>query len=168
QLWQQHNEHRIPWGKLAGYVDLKAFGGRNISLLVEIFLIQAMEALFFIWIFRRYRGLNLPEVMTAAGVFVFAMFYPIQIENFYWGFQVAFVTLPFAASVSIGAVIVHSDLAASRERPPWCSWPLAISLGGAVLAETSLASGILIWPLLLILSFVLRMPARTKYLIAAA
>ena len=168
QLWQQHNEHRIPWGKLAGYVDLKSFGGRNISLLVETYVIQAMEALFFIWIFRRYRKLNLSETMTAAGLFVFAMFYPIQIENFYWGFQVAFITLPLAACVSIGALIVHSELAESRERPPWCSWPLAISLAGAVLAETSLASGTLLWPLLLLLSFVLRMPARTKYLIAAA
>ncbi len=168
QFWQQHNEHRIPWGKLAGYVDLKAFGGRNISLLVEIYTIQALEALFYIWIFRRYRERNLAEMMTAAGVFGFAMFYPIQIENFYWGFQVAFVTLPFAASVSIGALMVHSDLAASRERAPWCSWLLGISLGGAVLAETSLASGILIWPLLLLLSFMLRMPARTKWLIAAA
>jgi hypothetical protein len=167
QLWQLHNEHRIPWGKLAGEIDLKAFGGRNISLLVEIYTIQAMEALFFIWILRRYRGLNLAGLMTAAGVFLFAMFFPIQIENFYWGFQVAFVTLPFAAGVSLGALIVHSDLAASSERPPWFSWPLGISLGGAALAETSLASGILIWPLLLLLSFVLRMPARTKYLIAA-
>jgi hypothetical protein len=166
QLWQQLNEHRIPWGKLACYLDLKLFGGRNISLLVESYMIQAMEALLFIWIFRRYRGSNLAEVMTAAGFFLFCMFYPIQIENFYWGFQVAFVTLPFAACLSIGAAIVHADLVASQERPPWCSWPLVVSLGAAMLAETSLASGILLWPLLLVLSFILGLARKTKCLIA--
>jgi hypothetical protein len=168
QLWELHNEHRIPWGKLAGYVDLKVFGGRNISQVCEIYLVQILESLFFIWIFRRYRGVNLSEVTTAAGLFVFAMFYPIQIENFYWGFQIAFVMAPFAAAVSIGAAIVHSDLVASREHAPWCSWALVISLACALLAETSLASGILIWPLLWFLSFILRMPAKTKSLIAVA
>ena len=34
------------------------------------------------------------------------------------------------------------------------------------MAETSLASGLLIWPLLLLLSLILRMPARSKCLIA--
>ena len=111
QLWALHNEHRIPWGKLAGYADLKVFGGRNVSLLCEIYLIQAMEALFLIWIVRKYWRPNWPQVMSVAGLFLFAMFYPIQIENFYWGFQVAFVTLPFAASVSLGTAILHADLA---------------------------------------------------------
>ncbi|HTW65663.1 MAG TPA: hypothetical protein VME17_13645 [Bryobacteraceae bacterium] len=166
QLWQQHNEHRIPWGKIAVYADLKFFGGRNISLLIEIYLIQAMEALFLAWMFRRYRKSNPVEIATAAALFLFAMFYPIQIENFYWGFQVAFVTLPWAAAVSIGAMIVHSEHAASREPAPWFSWPLAVSLAAAIVAETSLASGLLLWPVLLFVSFALRMPAKTKCLIA--
>jgi hypothetical protein len=167
QLWALHNEHRIPWGKLAGYVDLKAFGGRNVSLLLEVYLIQVLESGFLIWIFRRYSGCNLAEVMTAAGLFLFAMFCPIQIENFYWGFQVAFVMLPSAASVSIGCAILHADPPASGARTRWCSWPLIISLVCGLLAETSLASGLLIWPLLLLLSFILGMPAKTKYLIGS-
>ncbi len=167
QLWALHNEHRIPWNKLACYLDLKVFGGRNVSLLVEIYAIQAMAALLFIWIFRKYSGLNRAAIMTASGLFAFCMFYPLQIENFYWGFQVAFVTLPFAASVSIWTAIMHSEVGATLDRPPWFSWWLAASLASAFVAETSLASGMLLWPLLLLLSFILRMPAKTKCLIAA-
>src|SRR5215469_295984 len=51
-LWEQHNEHRIPLGDLACYADLKFFGGRNVSLLYEIYFIQAMQALFLTWMFR--------------------------------------------------------------------------------------------------------------------
>jgi hypothetical protein len=167
QLWALHNEHRIPWEKLAMYADLTAFGGRNISLLLESYLLQGAGALFLIWIFRRYNRNNLPAWLTASGLFLFAAFYPIQIENFYWGFQAAFVTLPLAAAVSIAAAIQHSEAAASRDSSPWISWPLTISLGAAFVAETSLASGILLWPLLFLLSFVLRMSAKSKYVIAA-
>lgn len=145
QLWAQHNEHQIPLGKLASRIDLRFFGGRNVSLLIEIYLLQAAGGYLLIWFYRRYRERRGPEFLTAAGFFIFCMFYPLQIENFYWGFQVAFVCMPLGASLAFASLVVHADLVATRPSR-WFSWPLVISLGGAVLAECSLVSGILVWP----------------------
>src|SRR5262245_52491994 len=40
QLWVLHNEHRIVTGRLAELADIKFFGGRSVSLLIEIYLVQ--------------------------------------------------------------------------------------------------------------------------------
>src|SRR5579884_994205 len=32
QLWAQHNEHRIPFGRLASYIDVRYLGAQNVSL----------------------------------------------------------------------------------------------------------------------------------------
>jgi hypothetical protein len=167
QLWAQHNEHRIPFGRLAGYADLELFGGRNVSLLSEIYVVQLLESLLLIWVFRRYSGLGRTEVLTAAGFFIFCAFYPIQIENFYWGFQIAFVLAPFSASLALAACVVHTDLLERGSQHSWFSLALLLSLGAALVAELNLAGGVLVWPLLLLLGFVLRMPRRTLYLIAS-
>jgi hypothetical protein len=166
-LWKQHNEHRIPWQTLAEYADLKVFGGRNISLLIEVYLVQVGQALLLISLFRRYGRFNSAQLLTAAGFFIFCMFYPIQIENFYSGFQLTFVCLPFAACLSFGFVMAHANSDASNGPDRWWSWQLVASIAAAAIAETSLASGIFVWPFLLLFAFIYRMPAKTKLLIAA-
>lgn len=165
-LWEQFNEHRIPLGKLACYADLEFFGGRNVSLFCEIYFIQAMEALLLTWMFRRFGTARRDELLTMAGFFVFCAFYPVQIGNFIWGFEVTYVLLPFAVCLAIGLVILHADLMSSRGQGSWCSWLLLASLASAVVAEASLASGIFVWPLLLLMSIIFKMPLRTKGLIA--
>jgi hypothetical protein len=166
-LWEQFNEHRIPLGKLACYADLEFFGGRNVSLLCEIYFIQSMEALLLTWMFRRFSTARRDQLLTMAGFFVFCAFYPVQIGNFIWGFQVSFVLLPFSVCLAIGLAILHADLIPSREPGSWCSWLLLASLGSAIVAESSMASGIFVWPLLLLVSIIFRMPWRAKGLIAA-
>jgi len=54
-LWAQQNEHRIVVGRLACLADLHFFGGRNVSLLVEIFLVQVVSAILFLWMFHHFR-----------------------------------------------------------------------------------------------------------------
>src|SRR5689334_23943724 len=49
RLWALHNEHRILVGRLALLADLKLFHGRNVSLVVEICVIQALLAALFTW-----------------------------------------------------------------------------------------------------------------------
>jgi hypothetical protein len=167
QLWAPHNEHRIPFGRLACYADLKFFGGKNISLLIEIYIIQILESFVLIWMFRRYSGLNRAEVFTAAGFFIFCMFNPIQIENFSWGFEITYVLAPLAASVAIAAAVVHADLISSRDHHVWFSGALLLCLGASIVAELSLANGIFIWPVLLLLGLLLKVPQRTQYLIVS-
>jgi len=107
-LWAQHNEHRIPIGRITAYADLEWFGGRNISLLIEIYLIQICVALLFIWMFRRFGPGPRAVVLTAAGLFVFCMLCPIQIGNFIWGFQTAFGFTGLAAVVAFAGAVCHS------------------------------------------------------------
>lgn len=167
QLWAPNNEHRIPFGRLTGYADLAFFGGRNVSLLIEIFVVQLLEAFLLIWMFHRYSGRPRPVFLTAAGFVTFCIFYPIQIENFVWGFQISFVLAMFAASSAIAAMVVHADLASSQTPSPWVTVSLLVSMAAALVSELSLASGIFVWPLLLLTAFGLRVPRKTYYLVAA-
>ena len=165
-LWAQHNEHRIPVGRIACFADLNFFGGRNTSLLIEIYLVQVCAAVLLIWMFRRFGKFSGPVFWTAAGFSIFCMLSPIQMENFIWGFQIAFVFAGFAATFSFASLILHATKTeASAKR--WFSWPLLVSYCAAFLAECSLASGLLAWPILVLLGFNLRLPKRTQILTAA-
>ncbi|MBV8847733.1 MAG: hypothetical protein JO307_33380 [Bryobacterales bacterium] len=164
QLWAQHNEHRIPWGKLAEYTDLKLFGGRNISLLLEIYFLRLLEYLFLFWMFHR-SGVSRAQMLTVLGFALFCIYYPIQIENFCWGFQTVFVCLPAAACIAIGAAVLHGCSTSTQGSRSWWSWAMAASLCAGIVAETSLASGVFIWPILLIVSIIYRTPLKSKLLI---
>jgi len=74
QLWAQHGDHRHPFVKLACFADLRFFGGRNTSVLIEIYLIQICDALLFLWMFRRFVTVRGPAFSTAASCFVFSRF----------------------------------------------------------------------------------------------
>ncbi|MBV8866713.1 MAG: hypothetical protein JO210_15070, partial [Acidobacteriaceae bacterium] len=41
-LWSQHNEHRLLFTRLLILADLRLFSGKNVSLLVEMYLIQVL------------------------------------------------------------------------------------------------------------------------------
>jgi hypothetical protein len=168
QLWKQHNEHRILWNRLACWADLEFFGGNNVSLLIEIYAVQATTALLLSWFFWRYSGLGMSQKVTAAGFFIFCLFHPIQMENFTLGFQIAFVSTPLAAAMAIAAMIIHTNRILPRTPRAWWSWWLTGSIAAAFVAETSLASGTLVWPILSILSFVLKLPRKTRGVIAMA
>jgi hypothetical protein len=107
-LWAQHNEHRIPVGRITGFADLEWFGGRNISLLIEIYLIQVCSAVVFIWMFVRCGPTRRSVLVTAASLFVFCLLCPIQLGNFIWGFQTTFVFTGLAAAVAFAAAVCHS------------------------------------------------------------
>jgi len=171
-LWAQHNEHRIPVGRIAMLADLRFFGGRNVSLLIEIYLVQLAFALLFIWMvgyFGKFRGVLL---VTAAGLFSYCMFCPLQIENFYWGFQIAFVFAGFAAAVSFASLLWHAQMvshakrASEDTRTGWITWPLGLAFAAGFLSECSLADGLMVWPILLWLGVSLRFPKRALALIA--
>jgi hypothetical protein len=159
-LWAQHNEHRFPFGKLAYFADLK-YGAKNVSLLVEIFLIRISEAVFLLWFFRRYYASHRSVFLTAGGFWIFCLFYPIQMENFYWGAGVMDVSLTFAASVAIGAFVIYADRTSAR-RSAW----LITSLAAGMFAECSMASGIFVWPVLLLLAFLCRVDRNIRWLIS--
>lgn len=164
-FWAQHNEHRIPIGWALGLLDLRVFGGRNISLLVEIFLVQAMAAVLFIGMFRKF-GAGRASTLTVSGIALFAAFSPLQMENFVWGFQVAFVMAALLGPAAFAGAILHSARTAGSGS--WISLPLALSIAAAFAAECTLAGGLVAWPLLIVLGYVLRLPTKSQILVGSA
>jgi hypothetical protein len=166
QIWSQHNEHRIPFGRLACYADLLLFKGKNVSLIVEIFIVQILQTFLLIWMFRRYGGLGKAATITAAGFFTFCAFYPIQIENFNWGWSITYVLAMPSATLALAALVVHVELISSEDHHAWFSWALVLSLLGGIVAELSLANGVFVWPVLLLLGFMLKTPRMAQYVTA--
>jgi hypothetical protein len=165
RLWAQHNEHRIVVGRIALLADLQFFQGRNASLLVEIYLIQFVLALFFTWMCRHFGNFRGVALITVGGFFSYCMFCPLQIENFYWGFQVPYVFAGLAAAVSFACVVWHRAKVAEG-KANWISWPLLFAFIAGFLAEYSLADGLIVWPVILWLGFTLRLAKRTRILSA--
>ena len=162
-LWAQHNEHRIPIGRITGFADLEWFGGRNTSLLIENYLIQVALALVFIWVFRRFGPRRRAVVMTAAGLFTYCMLCPVQLANFIWGFQTTFVFTGLAAAVAFAGAICHAAKIKMGEKR-WISRPLLLALCAAFLAECGIANGLFVWPILVLLGFFLGFPKRSQIL----
>jgi hypothetical protein len=167
RLWAQYSEHRTVIGRLAGFIDLHYFGGRNISLLIELYLVAIGLAVVFIWTIWRFSQLRGAALVSAAGFVTYCIFCPVEIDNFTWGVQVGFVLSGLAAMAAFSCGLLHaSRIAADKTR--WISWPLILSLFAAFLAECSMADGVLVWPILVILSFVLHFTNRSRILIAGA
>ena len=166
-LWAQHNEHRIPFGRLACYADLRWFGGRNVSLLLENYLIHMAALGIFAVMLHRFGRLSRSANLGLLGFTAFCVFSPIQIDNFVRGFQVTFVLCILAAMLAFSAAVLHKSVG---DEPG--SRSLSSYLGGAlffaVIAEFSLSSGLLVWPILLLLGYGLRFSRATQLLILSA
>ncbi|MBV9767927.1 MAG: hypothetical protein JOZ32_00005, partial [Bryobacterales bacterium] len=122
-LWAQHNEHRILIGRLALITDLDLFGGRNDSLFVEIVLVQLCLVGLLTWMCRYFGQFRGAVLVTAIGFFSYCMFCPLQLENFFWGFQIVFVFAELSAALSFACVIWHAGKVADGDSH-WMSWPL--------------------------------------------
>jgi hypothetical protein len=93
-LWAQSNEHRIVIPRLLIWIDLSWFGGKNVSLFVETFILQALHCAAISYVIERFTVLPAFVTRTLQGLFTFCLFHPNQAENFTWAFQVSFV-IPF-------------------------------------------------------------------------
>ena len=160
-LWTQHNEHRIFTGKLFLLADLRWFQGRDILPRVSIFVVLAAEFCLMLWLARRWAGLRGEGWRTGAGWCALCVFWIGQWENFRSGFQISFPLLALFAALAVAMMQLYRDHpSASRGRA--C---LAASLAAALIASYSLANGLLIWPLLLLMAATAR-PLRPGPVIA--
>ena len=113
-LWSQHNEHRLLVIRLLLLLDLRLFGGRNISLLVELYLLQATVWACLVFGIARFTAFSRSLKLTLQGVFGFCLFHPNQAENLTWPFQVSFI-LAFALATLAFLAIAFFE----RLRRPW-------------------------------------------------
>jgi hypothetical protein len=160
-LWRQHNEHRILFPKLFELADLYLFGGRNVFLLTSIFLLQIVHLAVFAKFVRGIKGVSRSAWLALCGFACFCLFYPIQWENFVQSFQIAFVLLALAADASILALALYRDEPQRKKRRVY----FTVCLVSALIATLSLANGLLIWPILVVGAYTLRVPRRASLLL---
>ena len=158
-LWDLHNEHRYLIGRLLALADIVLFKGQSLSLHAEVFAFQAWELLVFIWLIRRFTYLSRPILISLFGVLLYCMFSPLQMENFAWSWQTGFVLVSCAASTCFASALWYATAPQRR------NMALAVCLLTALIAEASLANGLLVWPLLLFMAIALGFRKRDLLLI---
>ncbi|MFZ0738922.1 MAG: hypothetical protein WBL70_03425 [Candidatus Acidiferrales bacterium] len=159
-LWQQHNEHRMVIPKLFLAADLRLFQARQVFLLASISSIQFMHLALLSWSMWALGGWRGALWRTGTGLAAFCLFCPSQWENLIWGFQVCFVLPQLFATLSFVALLLYwTELQQRPDKQPSPKF-LVVSVLAALGATYSLASGNLLWPLLVAAALYLRLRLR--------
>ena len=153
-LWREHNEHRIFFPRLFFLADLFLFKGTNAFLLAAMMVLQAANAAIFVRELWKMKDLSRQARLALAGLILALFFSGLHLENFVWSFQVSFVLVQLAATVSVWALAWHRENTRAVGR-------LGLCLLSGVVANYSLASGVLIWPVLLIMAIGFRLRWRS-------
>ena len=157
-LFKQHNEHRMFLYKLLFLADLNLFHGRQVLLFVSMYVIQFGFLATFAWMLRGLGELRGALWRTSVGLAAFCLFCPSQWENFSMAFQVSFFAAGFLALLAVLSVVLYQRSRGSAGR----GWPYVV-LGVLVasIATYSNGNGIFVWPILLGIAAMLRMPLKT-------
>jgi len=123
-LWEQHNEHRFPIGKLIWLLSLRLsdFDFRILTF-INVLLLGTLSAAM-IWMSARHRGRH-SYVET---VFPLLILSPAQYENVLWGFQTSFLLALWLSGMLL-LMIVQTSLTNGL-----LSW--RVSIAGSLCAVT--------------------------------
>lgn len=160
--FEPHNEHRIPVARLLHYVDFRWLGMTGHLQLLVSFALQAATAAALALLARELlRGAtsSAAAAWALAGVVTAWMFAGVQIANLIEPFQVTFVLVYAAMTVSFAA------LARARHASRGRRW-FWLAVVAAQLSTWGMANGVLVWPLLAAQSAALRLPRRATATIA--
>jgi hypothetical protein len=155
-LVREHGGHRLLVPKLLYLVEYSVFEGRNVFLLTLSVLLQGLTAaLVTVGVWRERAVVGLPMVVFVGGFVVALLFSGAQAENFLRSWNLHWFLVVFAAAVSFAALVrgARSD----GERPVSARW-LGVALLAGLVATWSMANGLLVWPVLLGLAWLLRVP----------
>jgi len=151
-IWRWHNDHLIVFPQLVYLADIIFLQNRNGPLIVFCWLLQLTQAavfMYFIW-----RDLQGSYAFLASAWVLAALFLASQIQNFTWGFQVAYLMPHTFATLAVFFLL--------RGIPQGLRWRQVLLSGAcAVVGSFSFASGMLCWPLLWLLS--LKLKVRRAY-----
>ena len=145
-LWAQHNEHRSPFAKLLIMADLYLFKGQNVSLYLELYLIQILHLVTLMWLLRRSAHWPPWLLTVSAGLIAFALFWESQYQSFLNPVQVCYLSAFLLATFSIISMMIA--LEEPNRFSPW----LTVSMVAAFLAEANLANGLIVWLFLILMA----------------
>ncbi len=148
-LWAQHNEHRIFVTKLFFLLDVEFFHGSQKFLLTSIFFVQLLQVALLSWSLRALGGLRGSAWRVGTGLIAYCILCPTQYENLVWGFQLQFVLPAAMATLAVLSLLLYQREEKARF--------LVLSIFAATVATWSLANGMLLWPLLVVVAWWLSM-----------
>jgi hypothetical protein len=158
-MWAQHNEHRILFYKSLFIVDMQFFHGRNWPMYVAIFCSQAALAAVIGYMLYKLGDLKGPLWRACFGLTLFCVFCPSQWENLCWAFQLSFVLVNLWVVAAMLCLVMHKQRLASGQR---AGMGLVLaSLLAATAATFTNGNGITIWPVLILLALLAKLPWRT-------
>jgi hypothetical protein len=165
RLFDQHNEHRIPFARLVFLADHLWLGGRGILAITCIALIQVLHAGALLALLARCRP-PLPRSQLAIGAATLGacMLSSAQMANLIWSIQLSVVLVYFAVTLAFLSMVGVARASSDRRRRLW----LLAALAAAVVATFSRANGILVWPLLLGFGWLARVSGRWLVLLGLA
>ena len=157
-IWAQHNEHRILFYKLLFIADMQFSHGRNWPMYVAIFCSQAALAVVIGYMLYKLGDVKGPLWQACFGLTLYCLFCPSQWENFCWAFQVSFVLVNVWVATAVLCLVLHKQRLASGQ-PGGIGFVVA-SLLAATAATFTNGNGITIWPVLIVLALLTRLPWR--------
>ena len=145
-LFSQSNEHRIFFPRLIMFADLALFGGLNAFNVTMSDVFQVAHLALLLRMGRTVLARSFAG-WTACAFITAAMLTGSQYENIYWGFQSQFVMVYLFASVSLAAA---ASLPPAGREATVAAAPLAVCVLSAFVATFSMANGLLVWPLVIL------------------
>jgi hypothetical protein len=162
-LFGQHNEHRIATARLFYTADLELFGGRNVFLLASIVATQAIHACLLYRLGIAAARFSRAGAAGIAGLTLTTAFSSQQYTNFTWAFQLPFVMVFLFASTAHFALMRYAVGEPDTQRWKAFAW-LGTAVGAAWAATYTLANGLVVWPALVLLGWVLGVSRRVTLL----
>lgn len=157
EWFAQHNEHRIIISRLFFYWDIKYFQGDGWFLLLVNYFIQ-LANFFILFFLSRALIENKADRTFFLGVCFCLAFSWLQHENFTWGFQSQFFI------VYTFALLSFISLSYKVKKPHGA----VLSCVFATLATYSMANGLIVFPIIFLLSLISKAPLRVKFIIIFA
>lgn len=152
-FFAQHNEHRLVLPQLIFFADMRYFGGRSVFSLAANLVLALLLVVALYRIAARYLPNIRADRLIAAGLALTLVFSWAQRENFTWGFQSQWFAVYLFALCAF-----HSLERAAEPKPNPSPWWCALAIVCAVMAVMSMASGLLVLPVLIVMAMYLRLP----------
>lgn len=161
--WAQHNEHRILLSRLLFWVDISAFKGAGVFLIIVNYVLVALAVALFLQIGRdRWRSLDpAPRSSETWHGWLLGMllcvwlFHWMQHENFIWAFQSQFFLAQLAPLYALYAIARATD----SDQQSSGRWFVGACVLG-VLAVGTMANGVITLPLLTVYALLTRQGIR--------
>jgi len=158
-LLAQHNDHRLPFTRLAFLADYAIFQARSILVAPLLLLVQTGLGAALGWLATQGRAAG--ERALAAALGVAAMLAPLHIENLALPFNLQW---PLCGLLSLAAVHLAARLAGAAEFRPATVLLCAIAIVGSVYSS---ANGIATAACVVAMTFALPVTAMHRVLITA-